>query len=161
LRRTAWWSWQDSKLQSLAQGACMAIEDGVCLAELIDFSDGDFKSAFRQYEMARYLRTARVQILVALSLGQLLSPRRHRTRSRTPSLGRAHRAGPVSVLGVVIQWVRAAQETARRGIIKPVWSIISRTRGFLPHPRIQRPRAPRRDRGAGSCLAAAATGQPA
>jgi 3-hydroxybenzoate 6-monooxygenase len=48
-------------LQSLAQGACMAIEDGVCLAELIDFSDGDFESAFRQYAAARYLRTARVQ----------------------------------------------------------------------------------------------------
>jgi salicylate hydroxylase len=48
-------------LQTLAQGACMAIEDGVCLAELIDRSAGDFASAFRQYESARYLRTARVQ----------------------------------------------------------------------------------------------------
>jgi 3-hydroxybenzoate 6-monooxygenase len=48
-------------LQTLAQGACMAIEDAICLAELIDFSDGDFASAFREYEAARYLRTARVQ----------------------------------------------------------------------------------------------------
>jgi 3-hydroxybenzoate 6-monooxygenase len=48
-------------LQSLAQGACMAIEDAVCLAETIDLSDGDFEGAFRQYESARYLRTARVQ----------------------------------------------------------------------------------------------------
>jgi salicylate hydroxylase len=48
-------------LQTLAQGACMAIEDSVCLAELIDLSDGDIESAFRQYESARYLRTARVQ----------------------------------------------------------------------------------------------------
>jgi 3-hydroxybenzoate 6-monooxygenase len=48
-------------LQSLAQGACMAIEDGVCLAETIDLGDGDFASAFQQYESARYLRTARVQ----------------------------------------------------------------------------------------------------
>jgi 2-polyprenyl-6-methoxyphenol hydroxylase-like FAD-dependent oxidoreductase len=48
-------------LQTLAQGACMAIEDGVCLAELIDLSDGDFDGAFRHYESARYLRTARVQ----------------------------------------------------------------------------------------------------
>jgi 3-hydroxybenzoate 6-monooxygenase len=48
-------------LQSLAQGACMAIEDGVCLAETIDLGKGDFASAFRHYESARYLRTARVQ----------------------------------------------------------------------------------------------------
>jgi salicylate hydroxylase len=48
-------------LQTLAQGACMAIEDAVCLAELVAQSGGDFESAFRRYERARYLRTARVQ----------------------------------------------------------------------------------------------------
>ncbi len=49
-------------LQSLAQGACMAIEDGVCLAELMHAAGGDFAAAFRQYESARLLRTARVQL---------------------------------------------------------------------------------------------------
>jgi 2-polyprenyl-6-methoxyphenol hydroxylase-like FAD-dependent oxidoreductase len=49
-------------LQSLAQGACMAIEDGVCLAELIDAKAGDFEAAFRAYEAARLVRTARVQL---------------------------------------------------------------------------------------------------
>jgi salicylate hydroxylase len=49
-------------LQSLAQGACMAIEDGVCLAELIHAADGDFTGAFRSYESARLMRTARVQL---------------------------------------------------------------------------------------------------
>ena len=49
-------------LQSLAQGACMAIEDGLCLAELIHVADGDFETAFRRYEAARYLRTARVTL---------------------------------------------------------------------------------------------------
>jgi salicylate hydroxylase len=39
----------------------MAIEDAVCLAELVEQAGGDFESAFRQYERARYLRTARVQ----------------------------------------------------------------------------------------------------
>jgi salicylate hydroxylase len=48
-------------LQSLAQGACMAIEDAVCLAELIDQAGGDFPTAFRRYSAARYVRTARVQ----------------------------------------------------------------------------------------------------
>ena len=48
-------------LQTLAQGACMAIEDAVCLAELMEQAGGDFARAFRRYESARYLRTARVQ----------------------------------------------------------------------------------------------------
>ena len=49
-------------LQSMAQGACMAIEDGVCLAALIDLADGDFERAFTQYEFERYVRTARLQL---------------------------------------------------------------------------------------------------
>ncbi|MEA2988046.1 MAG: 3-hydroxybenzoate 6-monooxygenase [Alphaproteobacteria bacterium] len=49
-------------LQSLAQGACMAVEDGVCLGELIHACAGDFSAAFRRYELARLLRTARVQL---------------------------------------------------------------------------------------------------
>lgn len=49
-------------LQSLAQGACMAIEDGVCLAELITAAQDDFETAFRRYESARLVRTARVQL---------------------------------------------------------------------------------------------------
>lgn len=49
-------------LQTLAQGACMALEDSVCLGELLDgTSGGEIASAFQQYERARYLRTARVQ----------------------------------------------------------------------------------------------------
>lgn len=49
-------------LQSLAQGACMAIEDGLCLAELIRAAGGDFAGAFRCFEAARILRTSRVQL---------------------------------------------------------------------------------------------------
>jgi salicylate hydroxylase len=49
-------------LQSLAQGAGMAIEDGLCLAEAIHGADGDFPAAFRAFEAARLLRTARVQL---------------------------------------------------------------------------------------------------
>jgi len=47
-------------LQSLAQGACMAIEDGLCLADCIAAAKGDFQAAFRRYENARVVRTARV-----------------------------------------------------------------------------------------------------
>jgi salicylate hydroxylase len=49
-------------LQSYAQGACMAIEDGLCLADLIPLTDGDFESAFRQFAAARHVRTARVTL---------------------------------------------------------------------------------------------------
>jgi salicylate hydroxylase len=49
-------------LQSLAQGACMAIEDGLCLAECIATAGEDFEGAFRRYERARGLRTARVTL---------------------------------------------------------------------------------------------------
>jgi 2-polyprenyl-6-methoxyphenol hydroxylase-like FAD-dependent oxidoreductase len=47
-------------LQSLAQGACMAIEDGVCLAELIAQYGDDFGAAYRHLEKMRAARTARV-----------------------------------------------------------------------------------------------------
>jgi 3-hydroxybenzoate 6-monooxygenase len=49
-------------LQSLAQGACMAIEDGLCLAELMHAADGDCEAAFRRYAAARHVRTARVTL---------------------------------------------------------------------------------------------------
>jgi 2-polyprenyl-6-methoxyphenol hydroxylase-like FAD-dependent oxidoreductase len=49
-------------LQSLAQGACMAIEDGLCLAELMQAADGDCQAAFRRYAAARHVRTARVTL---------------------------------------------------------------------------------------------------
>jgi 3-hydroxybenzoate 6-monooxygenase len=49
-------------LQSLAQGACMAIEDGLCLAEAIHAADGDYQAAFRRFEAVRLLRTARLQL---------------------------------------------------------------------------------------------------
>ncbi|HXQ51400.1 MAG TPA: 3-hydroxybenzoate 6-monooxygenase [Stellaceae bacterium] len=50
-------------LQYLAQGACMAIEDAVCLADKAVERQGDFAAAFRDYQAARYLRTGRVQMM--------------------------------------------------------------------------------------------------
>ena len=49
-------------LQYLAQGACMAMEDGVCLAEMLQRHGGDVPAALLRYQQARYLRTARVQL---------------------------------------------------------------------------------------------------
>ena len=50
-------------LQYLAQGACMSIEDAVCLANKVVYTQGDYAAAFRAYQDARYLRTGRVQIM--------------------------------------------------------------------------------------------------
>jgi 2-polyprenyl-6-methoxyphenol hydroxylase-like FAD-dependent oxidoreductase len=49
-------------LQYLAQGACMAIEDGVCLATRVAANGDDYATAFAEYQSLRYLRTARVQL---------------------------------------------------------------------------------------------------
>ncbi len=48
-------------LQYLAQGANMATEDGVVLAECLKLSGGNIEAAFERYQDERYLRTARVQ----------------------------------------------------------------------------------------------------
>jgi salicylate hydroxylase len=53
-------------LQYLAQGACMAIEDAVVLAEEIDRAAGDHAKAFEAYQDRRYLRTGRVQLTARL-----------------------------------------------------------------------------------------------
>ncbi|HKC34264.1 MAG TPA: 3-hydroxybenzoate 6-monooxygenase [Xanthobacteraceae bacterium] len=50
-------------LQYLAQGACMATEDAVCLAEKAAATADDLPGAFEAYVEERYLRTARVQIM--------------------------------------------------------------------------------------------------
>jgi salicylate hydroxylase len=49
-------------MQYLAQGACMAMEDAVCLAAEMEAAGGDVERAFKAYEQARVLRTARVQL---------------------------------------------------------------------------------------------------
>jgi salicylate hydroxylase len=50
-------------LQYLAQGACMAIEDAVCLADAMNGQPDDPAAAMSAYVRQRYLRTARVQIM--------------------------------------------------------------------------------------------------
>jgi 3-hydroxybenzoate 6-monooxygenase len=50
-------------LQYLAQGAGMATEDAVWLADKVAENPDDLPAAFRAYVQQRYLRTARVQIM--------------------------------------------------------------------------------------------------
>ena len=49
-------------MQYFAQGACMALEDGVALADKVAAHPGDVEGALLAYHSARVLRTARVQL---------------------------------------------------------------------------------------------------
>jgi len=49
-------------LQYMAQGACMAMEDAVCLSHEVAAAGRDFERAFENYRKKRLLRTARVQL---------------------------------------------------------------------------------------------------
>ncbi|WP_435655806.1 3-hydroxybenzoate 6-monooxygenase [Brucella pituitosa] len=49
-------------LQYFAQGACMAMEDAVCLAAELERNEGSLEKALLAYNSKRALRTARVQL---------------------------------------------------------------------------------------------------
>jgi salicylate hydroxylase len=57
-------------LQYLAQGACMALEDGVTLGMALERSPQDVAKALQQYERSRVARTARV-VLSAREMGRI------------------------------------------------------------------------------------------
>jgi salicylate hydroxylase len=48
----------------LAQGACQALEDAVCLADMLASYEGNVDKAFRAYQEVRIPRTARIQHMV-------------------------------------------------------------------------------------------------
>ena len=49
-------------LQYYAQGACMALEDGVCLSQLVGANPDNLDSALVRYQERRVVRTARIQL---------------------------------------------------------------------------------------------------
>lgn len=49
-------------LQYMAQGACMAMEDAVCLSHMLEAHPGRIEAALEAYRNQRLLRTARVQL---------------------------------------------------------------------------------------------------
>ena len=57
-------------LQYLAQGAAMAIEDAVCLADCVSRAGGDFSKGFINYQETRMVRASRVQLSAGL-IGQI------------------------------------------------------------------------------------------
>lgn len=73
-------------LQYFAQGASMALEDAVCLADKLSRMPGDFPKAFEAYRDERYLRTARVQLMARL-LGEIYHADGVRAELRNQVLG--------------------------------------------------------------------------
>ena len=58
-------------LQYMAQGAAMAMEDGVCLGLCADQADGDFERAFLDYQGRRLVRASRVQVSANSLIGMI------------------------------------------------------------------------------------------
>jgi salicylate hydroxylase len=50
-------------LQYMAQGACMALEDAVCLSHELDAHPGHPRVGLEAYQRRRALRTARIQLM--------------------------------------------------------------------------------------------------
>ncbi len=78
-------------LQYLAQGACMAMEDAVCLADNVASHGNDIAAAYQSYQQQRYIRTARVQLTARLyghvyhAQGATADLRNHFLQSKTPA----------------------------------------------------------------------------
>ena len=101
-------------LQYLAQGANMAIEDAVCLAAKAVARRGDYASAFRDYQAARYLRTGRVQIMARV-YGEFFHAGGVAKELRNMMLGARttedHLAG--------VEWLYGEQKELTRGAATP------------------------------------------
>ena len=74
-------------LQYFAQGACMALEDAVCLADEMERQDGDFVKALPNYCDRRCLRTAKVQLMSRLIGEHIYHPSNAHARLRDRVMG--------------------------------------------------------------------------
>jgi salicylate hydroxylase len=100
-------------LQYLAQGAAMAIEDAVCLADQAVAADGDYAAAFRAYQQARYLRTGRVQIMARV-YGEFYHAGGVAKELRNMMLGA--RTPEDAMAGM--EWIYGEQKELTRGVAK-------------------------------------------
>lgn len=72
--------------QYFAQGACMAMEDAVCLADKFAKNDGDFEATFHAYQEERIVRAYRV-VLSSRMLGRVYHATGVERRIRNSVLG--------------------------------------------------------------------------
>lgn len=74
-------------LQYLAQGACMAMEDAVCLSREVEAAGADFEVAFEAYRQGRIERTAKVQLDSRRMGDHIYHPSGHAAKERNTIMG--------------------------------------------------------------------------
>ncbi|MEA2895509.1 MAG: 3-hydroxybenzoate 6-monooxygenase, partial [Bradyrhizobium sp.] len=74
-------------MQYFAQGACMALEDAVCLSHMLDAYPGDPAAALERYNTQRFARTARVQLLSRAIGEHIYHPAGEHARIRNAIMG--------------------------------------------------------------------------
>ena len=74
-------------MQYFAQGACMALEDAVCLSHMLDAHSGDHAAALERYRTQRFARTARVQLLSRAIGEHIYHPAGEHARLRNAIMG--------------------------------------------------------------------------
>jgi 2-polyprenyl-6-methoxyphenol hydroxylase-like FAD-dependent oxidoreductase len=74
-------------LQYFAQGACMALEDAVCLSHMLGSYPGDHAAALERYRAQRFPRTARVQLLSRAIGEHIYHPSGQHARLRNAIMG--------------------------------------------------------------------------
>jgi 3-hydroxybenzoate 6-monooxygenase len=74
-------------LQYMAQGACMAMEDAVCLAAEVAAAPDDIAGAFEAYRLKRVHRTARIQIQSRLIGDHIYHPDKGHAALRNAIMG--------------------------------------------------------------------------
>lgn len=74
-------------LQYLAQGACMALEDAVCLAHEVEAHGGDMEDAFISYRDKRVDRASRVQLQARLIGDHIYHPAGAHAHLRNSMMG--------------------------------------------------------------------------
>ncbi len=102
--------------QYFAQGACMALEDAVCLAEKVAAANGDFAAAFLAYQEARVVRTGRV-VIGARFLGEkVYHPAGVEAQVRNDILGRK----TPDELYDMLDWLYGGPDEYRQPVRAPV-----------------------------------------
>jgi salicylate hydroxylase len=74
-------------LQYFAQGACMALEDAVCLSHMLGIYPNDYATALESYRLQRFPRTARVQLLSRAIGEHIYHPSGEHARLRNAIMG--------------------------------------------------------------------------
>ncbi len=97
-------------LQYMAQGAAMAMEDAVCLGSCADQTDGDFSTAFKNYQQTRIVRATRVQVSANKLVGMIFHVPDGLEREVRNDM---YRGRPAARYYDALEWIFSAPEYVR------------------------------------------------